>query len=97
MENFLGVVKIWEMKTGKQIYVQDNSLVLPAKEKGGLSIMHLLYNSIHNIFAVVSVDHNIIIHSLKLFECKKQVGIKLLNIKFYKNYIFILILNYVSW
>lgn len=70
------------MKTGEQIYAQDNSLVPPAKEEGGLSIMHLLYNSIHNIFAVVSVDHNIIIHSLNLFECKKQVSIKLLDTKF---------------
>ncbi|KAL0100232.1 hypothetical protein PUN28_019568 [Cardiocondyla obscurior] len=68
-----GVVKIWEMKTGKQIYVQDNSLVLPAKEEGGLSVTHLLYNSIQNIFAVVSVDHNIIIHTLKSFQCKKQL------------------------
>lgn len=70
------------MKTGKQIYMQDDSLVPPAKEEGGLSITHLLYNNVHNIFAVVSVDHNIIIHSLELFECKKQVGIK-----FYKIYI----------
>jgi len=61
------------MKTAKQIYAQDNSLVPSAKEEGGLSITHLLYNSIHNIFAVVSVDHNIIIYSLELFECKKQV------------------------
>lgn len=61
------------MKTGKQIYVQDDPLVPPAKEEGGLSITHLLYNSISNIFAVVSVDHNIIIHSMELFECKKQV------------------------
>lgn len=68
-----GIVKIWEMKMGKQIYAQDNSLVPPAKEEGGLSITHLLYNSIYNIFAVVSVDHNIIIHSLELFECKKQL------------------------
>jgi len=53
--------------------VQDNSLIPPAKEEGGLSITHLLYNNIYNIFAVVSVDHNIIIYSLELFECKKQV------------------------
>ncbi|XP_018044138.1 PREDICTED: transducin beta-like protein 3 [Atta colombica] len=68
-----GVVKIWEMKTGKQIYVQDDPLVPPSKEEGGLSITHLLYNSISNIFAVVSVDHNIIVHSMELFECKKQL------------------------
>ena len=74
-KNLLGVVKIWEMKAGKLIYTQDNSLVPPAKEEGSLSITHLFYNSTHNIFAVVSVDHNIIIHSLELFECKKQVGV----------------------
>jgi len=96
MKNCLGVVKIWEMKTGKQIYVQEDSLIPPAKEEGGLSILHLLYNSIHNVFAVVSVDHNIIIYSLELFECKKQVSIKLLSIKFYKNYMLTLISNYAS-
>ena len=53
--------------------MQDDPLVPPSKEEGGLSITHLLYNSISNIFAVVSVDHNIIVHSMELFECKKQV------------------------
>ncbi|XP_014472392.1 PREDICTED: transducin beta-like protein 3 [Dinoponera quadriceps] len=68
-----GVVKIWEMKTGKEVYEQKNSLVPVAKEGGGLSITHLLYNEHCNDFAVVSADHNIIIHSLKSFECKKQL------------------------
>jgi len=62
------------MKTGKEIYKQDNSLILPAKEEGALSITHLFYNSTRNAFAVVSADHNIIIHSLESFECTKQVG-----------------------
>lgn len=69
------------MKSGKLIYTQDNSLVSPAKEEGSLAITHLLYNNVHKIFAVVSVDHNIIIHSLELFKCKKQVSV--LCIKFY--------------
>ncbi|KAG7209603.1 hypothetical protein KM043_011260 [Ampulex compressa] len=68
-----GVVKVWEMRTGIQVYAQSNSMVLPAKEEGNLSITHLLYNETNNIFAVVSVDHNIIIHSLATFECKKQL------------------------
>jgi len=72
---FIGIVTIWEMKTGRQIYKQDNSLILPAKEDAGLSITHLFYNSTRNAFAVVSADHNIIIHSLESFECTKQVGI----------------------
>lgn len=74
---FPGVVTIWEMKSGRQIYKQDDALVSPAKEEGGLSITHLLYNDTYNFFAVVSVDHNIIIYSLELFECKKQVGVEL--------------------
>lgn len=71
------------MKTGREIYKQDNSLVPEAKEEGSLSILHLLYNKTYNVFAVVSVDHNIIIHSLETFECKKQVGV--LNM-FYKTF-----------
>ncbi|XP_025995592.1 transducin beta-like protein 3 [Solenopsis invicta] len=68
-----GIVKIWEMKIGKLIYAQDDSLISPAKKEEGLSITHVLYNGIYNIFAVVSVDHNIIVYSLELFECKKQL------------------------
>ncbi|XP_032669391.1 transducin beta-like protein 3 isoform X2 [Odontomachus brunneus] len=68
-----GIVKIWEMKTGREMYKQKNSLVPMAKEEGGLSIIHLLYNKTHNAFAVVSTDHNIIIYSLETFECKKQL------------------------
>lgn len=65
------------MKRGREIYKQENSLVLMAKEEGSLSIIHLLYNKTHNVFAVVSADHNIIIYSLETFECKKQVSVVL--------------------
>lgn len=68
-----GIVKIWEMKTGKEVYVQKNSIVSAAKETGSLSIIHLLYNDSSNNFAVVTVDHNIIIHSLETFDCLKQL------------------------
>ncbi|KAL2724522.1 transducin beta-like protein 3 [Vespula squamosa] len=68
-----GVVNIWEMNTGRKCYAQQNSLVSTAKEEGGLSIMHLLYNQVINSFAVVSVDHNIIIHTMNTFECTKQI------------------------
>lgn len=74
---YLGIVKIWEMRRGKEIYVQDNSLVPVAKEEGGLSIVELIYNSTNNDFAVTTTDHNIIIHSLDTFRCKKQVQILL--------------------
>lgn len=61
------------MKSGREVYTQENSLVHPAKEAGGLSITHLLYNAKSNSAAVVSADHNIIIHSIETFDCKKQV------------------------
>lgn len=68
-----GIVNIWEMNTGRKIYMQQNSLVPAAKEEGSLSIMHLRYNNTTKNFAVVSADHNIIIHSMDTFECIKQI------------------------
>ncbi|XP_017881942.1 transducin beta-like protein 3 [Ceratina calcarata] len=68
-----GVVRIWEMRTGKEVYVQTNSIVAAAKEAGSLSITHLLYNNASNTFAIITVDHNIIIHSLDTFEHVKQL------------------------
>lgn len=68
-----GVVRIWEMRTGKEVYAQTNSIVAAAKEAGSLSITHLLHNNASNNFAVITVDHNIIIHSLDTFEHVKQL------------------------
>lgn len=61
------------MKSGSEVYVQENSLVPAAKEAGGLSITNLLYNAVSNSVALVSADQNIIIHSVESFQCKKQV------------------------
>ncbi|XP_015595492.1 transducin beta-like protein 3 isoform X2 [Cephus cinctus] len=68
-----GIVKIWEMREARQVYIQKNSLVSSAKEEGGLAITHLLYNPIINCIVIASVDHNIIIHSMNTFQCKKQL------------------------
>ncbi|KOC70448.1 Transducin beta-like protein 3, partial [Habropoda laboriosa] len=68
-----GVVKIWEMRSGIEVYEQKNSIVSSVKEAGSLSITHLLYNNSSNNFAIVTVDHNIIIHSLETFEYVKQL------------------------
>ncbi|XP_074106164.1 transducin beta-like protein 3 [Cotesia typhae] len=67
-----GAVKIWEMKSGREVYCQQNSLISAAKEDGGLSITHLLLNEQLESFAVVSTDHHIIIHVLKSFVPTKQ-------------------------
>lgn len=63
------------MRSGQEVYVQKNSIVSAAKEAGHLSITHLLYNDISNSFAIVTVDQNIIIHSLETFEYVKQVSL----------------------
>lgn len=61
------------MKSGKEVYTQKNSIVSAAKEEGIFAIIHLLYNESNNSFAVITVDHNIIIHSFETFEHVKQV------------------------
>lgn len=69
-----GVVKVWDVKIGKLMYEQSNSLVSPApEEEGGLAVTSLLYNETRNKIAIVTVDHNIIIHNLETFECEKQM------------------------
>ncbi|XP_015112671.1 transducin beta-like protein 3 [Diachasma alloeum] len=67
-----GAIRIWEMRSGREVYAQERPLVQPSQEAGGLAVTHLLLNSPSNTFAVVSVDHNIILHSLTDFSCKKQ-------------------------
>ncbi|XP_076671392.1 transducin beta-like protein 3 [Andrena cerasifolii] len=67
-----GIVKVWEMRTGAEVYAQENSITSAAKE-GNVLITHLIFNSSDNSFAVVTGDHNIIIHSLTTFECTKQL------------------------
>ncbi|XP_057323002.1 transducin beta-like protein 3 [Microplitis mediator] len=67
-----GTVKIWEMKSGREVYCQNNSLVPAAEDKDDLSITHLLLNEQVECFAVVTTDHHILIHALKSFVCTKQ-------------------------
>lgn len=68
-----GVIKIWQCNDSKLLYKQTNSLVSPASEEGGLAITQLLYNEIQTQLAIVSSDHNIIVHDLKSFDCCKQL------------------------
>ncbi|XP_046382433.1 transducin beta-like protein 3 [Ischnura elegans] len=67
-----GIIRIWQVEKGREVFIQKNSLVNKAKEEGGLAITHLLFNAEESVFAVVSADHNIIIHDLHSLECKKQ-------------------------
>lgn len=67
-----GIVKVWDVKKAKEVFVQTNSLVSPALEEGGLAVSNLLFNEKSKTLAVVTVEHNIIIHHLKSFLCLKQ-------------------------
>lgn len=68
-----GIVKIWEMRSGRHVFTQENSVVSAAKEDGGLSVTQLIFNAAHKNFAVITADHNIIMHSLETFACVNQV------------------------
>ncbi|CAB3230075.1 unnamed protein product [Arctia plantaginis] len=68
-----GIVKVWNVLMSRLMFEQNNSLVSPASEEGGLAITFLLFNELRNVLSVVTADHNIIIHDLETFECKKQL------------------------
>lgn len=68
-----GVVKVWQMNDSKMMYKQDSSMISKASEEGGLAITQMLYNEQLQQIALVSFDHNIIVHDLTTFKCCKQL------------------------
>lgn len=68
-----GLVKIWNMTAGRAIYEQTNSLIARAGEDEGIAIAQLLHNVHTGQLAVVSVDHNIMLHNTGTFHCSKQL------------------------
>lgn len=66
-----GIIKAWDVLNTKEIFVQKNSLVSKGKENS-LSIIKVLFNEKQKVFAVVSAEQNIILHSSETFECLKQ-------------------------
>lgn len=67
-----GEIKIWEMNTANMVFKQENSLISKANENVGLAITQMLFNQNTSQFAVVSADHNIMIHNSSTFFCAKQ-------------------------
>lgn len=68
-----GIIKIWDITNSKLIYQQKNSLVTKAEEAGGLAVSRLLFNNAKQQIAVITADHNIIIHDIQTFVCSKQI------------------------
>lgn len=69
----LGVIRIWDISAVKCIYQQTNSLISKPIEEGGLAITQLIFNTKTSQIAVISADHNILIHDIKSFNCTKQL------------------------
>ncbi|XP_040164521.1 transducin beta-like protein 3 [Anopheles arabiensis] len=69
-----GLIKVWEMTGAKIIFKQSNSLVAKAAEEGGLAITHLFYSEPHGRMAVVSADHNILVHDCESFDYVHQLS-----------------------
>lgn len=68
-----GIVKVWQMNDSKMLYKQSTSLISRASDEGGLAITQMLYNEQLQQLALVSFDHNIIVHDLATFDCCKQL------------------------
>ncbi|KAL1130515.1 hypothetical protein AAG570_011761 [Ranatra chinensis] len=68
-----GIVRLWDALNATELYVQNNSLIGKSDEDGGLSVTKLLFNPSTSSIAIASTDHNIIIHELDTFSCKKQL------------------------
>lgn len=68
-----GIVKVWQMNDSKLLFKQKSSLISKASEEGGLAITQMLFNEQLQQVALVSFDHNIIVHDLSTFACSKQL------------------------
>lgn len=68
-----GIVKVWRMNDSKLLYKQTSSLISRASEEGGLAVTQMLFNAQLQQLALVSFDHNIIVHDLATFDCCKQL------------------------
>lgn len=69
-----GVVRVWQLDKAREVFVQTNSQVAASADQGGLAVIGLLFNVESNTLAVVSVDHNIILHHLDTFKCDRLVS-----------------------
>ncbi|XP_053673693.1 transducin beta-like protein 3 [Anopheles nili] len=69
-----GLIKVWEMTTAKIVFKQSNSLIAKATDEGGLAITHLFYSEPLGRMAVVSTEHNILVHDCASFDCLHQLS-----------------------
>lgn len=68
-----GCVKIWDLTAGRAVYEQTNSLIARAGDDEGVAIAQLLHNPRTSQLALISADHNIMLHNTGSFHCAKQL------------------------
>lgn len=73
MKYWLGVLRVWNMKSGIEVFTQKDSLVTVAVSEGAPAITQLEYNKVTDQLYVITFDHNIIVHKKKDFSLTKQV------------------------
>ncbi|XP_054267492.1 transducin beta-like protein 3 [Macrosteles quadrilineatus] len=67
-----GIVTIWDLAHNCLVFQQSNSMV-KAAEGGGVAVTGLLYCEHLKTLAVVSVDHNVILHHAVTFAVTRQL------------------------
>lgn len=72
--HLLGFLRVWNVKSGHEVFTQVNSLVSPPDVEGAPTITQLHCNEKTNHLYVVTFDHNIIVHHAKDFSLVKQVS-----------------------
>uniref|UniRef100_A0A1B6ELF2 U3 small nucleolar RNA-associated protein 13 C-terminal domain-containing protein n=1 Tax=Cuerna arida TaxID=1464854 RepID=A0A1B6ELF2_9HEMI len=67
-----GSVTIWDVIHNRMVFRQSNSVVKAAAD-GGLAVTRLMYCAVLKTLAVVSADHNIILHHAVTFAITRQL------------------------
>lgn len=71
----IGVLRIWNVKNGTEVFTQTDSLVSQPIVEGAPTITQIEYNKVSDHLYVITFDHNIIVHQTKDLALVKQVKI----------------------
>ncbi|KZS02971.1 Transducin beta protein 3 [Daphnia magna] len=67
-----GVLRIWNVKNGTEVFTQTDSLVSQPIVEGAPTITQIEYNKVSDHLYVITFDHNIIVHQTKDLALVKQ-------------------------
>lgn len=72
---YLGCLRVWNVKSGIEVFTQTDSLVTQPIVEGAPTITQLEYNETNDHLYVITFDHNIIVHQRKDLALVKQVNV----------------------